>query len=146
MAVSSPARQIGSDTTTQGVRVLVRPVFLPHQTSTNEGKYVWAYHVRLVNESARAVQLVSRRWEIVDADGALRLVEGEGVVGRQPVLGPRAHFEYTSSCALDTSWGTMQGTYRFVDDAGKEFDVAIGRFYLVPGDEGAKHTQHPTGI
>ncbi len=80
------------------------------------------------------MQLVSRRWIITDADGHEEIVEGEGVVGEQPLLAPGEGFQYTSFCPLTTPAGSMQGSYRMIDAKGREFDAEVAVFSLnVPG-------------
>ncbi len=123
-------RSLGSVTLTDGVRVAVAPSYLADQSVPESGLYVFGYRIRITNESQRSVRLLSRRWMIVDADGDRKEVEGDGVVGQQPELGPGGTFVYSSFCPLPTSWGTMEGTYCFVDADGKPFDVRIGRFIL----------------
>lgn len=122
----------GSDAITRGIRVRVSPFFLPDHSDPRGKKWVFAYRVRVTNEGERRARLLTRRWLITDAEGVVREVEGEGVVGQQPDLSPGQSFEYSSFCPLQTPWGTMEGSYQFYDEAGDAFDVAIGRFYLVP--------------
>ncbi|MBX3386628.1 MAG: Co2+/Mg2+ efflux protein ApaG [Phycisphaeraceae bacterium] len=131
----SPAAAPSSERTTHGVRVSVWPSYLPDQSDPADHKFVFAYRIRITNESAVTVRLESREWTIIDADGDRKVVRGEGVVGQRPLLGPGQSFEYSSLCPLETSWGTMEGHYRFraVDPASpaEEFDAQIGRFLLV---------------
>ena len=77
-----------------------------------------------------AVQLLTRRWEIRDARNTLHLVEGDGVVGEQPVIRPGGSYDYVSGCPLDTSSGSMVGTFQMIGEDGSRFDVAIPRFDL----------------
>lgn len=128
-ATSKPSR--GSETLTYGVRVRVAPNFVPEQGECERRSYVFTYRVRITNESPRTVQLVSRRWEIVNASGSSHVVQGEGVVGQQPVLEPGQSFEYSSYCPLDTPWGTMEGCFTMTREDGQAFDIPVGRFYLV---------------
>jgi ApaG protein len=125
----------GSDVTTQGFRVQVRPAYLPEQSGEGEAwkgrRYVFSYTIRVTNQSNRGAKLLSRQWIIVDADGERHEVRGEGVVGRQPDIAPGQEFEYSSYCPLQTPWGTMEGSYSMRGDGGEEFQIAIGRFYLV---------------
>lgn len=120
-----------SEAVTNWIRVRIEPRFLPSQSSTGEGQWVFAYRVTITNEGNRPARLLSRRWRIIDGAGKERTVEGEGVVGRQPNLAPGESFTYESFCPLDTAWGTMEGSYRFTGEDGGEFDAAIARFYLV---------------
>ena len=127
---------MGSVTITRGVRVAVAPAFLPEQSDVAAGTYIFGYRIRISNESDRRIRLLSRRWLIVDAGGERKEVEGEGVVGEQPELGPGEAFTYASFCPLPTAWGTMEGSYTMRAEDGEEFEVEIGRFYLaVPADE-----------
>ena len=116
--------------TTRGVTVRVSVSYLPEQSEPTRGRWFWAYHIRLENAGDRTVQLLSRHWIITDGRGARHTVEGEGVVGEQPLIEPGASFDYVSGCPLATSSGAMQGSYRMVDDSGTTFDIAISRFAL----------------
>ncbi|MFM1821868.1 MAG: hypothetical protein RI967_134 [Planctomycetota bacterium] len=129
-ASGTTAPRHGSDTVTEGIRVTVRPSFMPTQSSTTDGRFLFSYAVTMRNEGAARVRLASRRWRIVDADGDERIAEGPGVVGQHPELGPGDSFEYSSFCPLGTPWGTMEGTLVFERD-GRPLEVAVGRFYLV---------------
>ncbi len=116
--------------TTRDVTVRVSVSFLPEQSEPAKGRWFWAYHIRIENEGKRAVQLISREWSIVDGRGGQHEVQGEGVVGEQPVLKPGQSFEYTSGCPLRTPSGFMVGTYGMVSAAGERFDIEIPAFSL----------------
>ena len=77
------------------------------------------------------MRLLSRQWIIINAEGDRQDVEGPGVVGYLPEMAPGESFEYTSSCPIDTNWGTMEGSYTFMEEDGNKIKAAIGRFYLV---------------
>ena len=117
--------------TTRGVTVRVSVSYLPEQSEPRRGRWFWAYHVRLENEGASTVQLLTRHWVITDGRGARHTVEGEGVVGEQPLIEPGGSFDYVSGCPLATPTGAMQGSYRMVAEDGAVFDVEIPRFALV---------------
>ena len=117
--------------TTGDVTVRVAVSYLPEQSEPQRGRWFWAYHIRIENEGARAVQLLTRHWVITDGRGARHSVEGEGVVGEQPVIAPGASYDYVSGCPLATPNGAMQGSYRMVDERGMTLDVAIPRFSLL---------------
>ena len=120
-----------SDAVTRGIRVEVRARFLPERSDVDEGTWVFAYDVRITNDSARVVQLVSRRWVITDASGNQEVVEGPGVVGEQPILGPGESHAYTSFCPLGTPFGSMEGSYRMVPrDGADPFDAVVAPFSL----------------
>ena len=119
-----------SDTTTRGVRVVVRSAFVPERSAPDQNHYFFAYRVRISNEGDETVRLVSREWIITDADGKVEQVNGPGVVGEQPTLEPGEHFEYTSFCPLPTAIGSMHGSYQMVTPAGERFDAKIAPFSL----------------
>ena len=124
------APQHGSDTVTDGVRVIVRPAFVPSQSCAERRQYLFSYSVTIRNEGSARVRLATRRWRIVDAEGEERIAEGAGVVGQHPELGSGDSFEYSSFCPMTTTWGTMEGHFVFERD-GQPCEVAVGRFYLV---------------
>lgn len=120
----------GSEAVTDGVRITVRPTFMDRQSSAEDRRFLFAYSVTIRNESGVRVRLATRFWRIIDSDGDERIVEGPGVIGQHPELGPGDSFEYSSFCPMVTPWGTMEGHFTF-ERAGARFDAAIGRFYLV---------------
>ena len=117
--------------TTEGVTVRVSVSYLAEQSEPGRGRWFWAYHIRIENEGARAVQLLTRRWIITDGRGARHTVEGEGVVGEQPLIEPGASYDYVSGCPLATPTGAMQGSFRMANADGATFDAAIPRFDLL---------------
>lgn len=98
---------------TDGIVVRVAVNFLPEQSRIEAGKWFWVYHVRIENTSTRTVRLVSRHWRITDGRGVVSFVNGEGVVGEQPVLRPGQSHDYVSGCPLTTPNGSMEGHYTF---------------------------------
>ncbi|RDE05770.1 Co2+/Mg2+ efflux protein ApaG [Sphingomonas aracearum] len=116
---------------TRGISVRVAVSYLPEQSEPGRGRWFWAYHVRIENDGAQAVQLLTRHWIVTDGRGARHPVEGEGVVGEQPLIAPGASFDYVSGCPLATPTGSMQGSYHVVAESGELFDVAIPKFALI---------------
>jgi ApaG protein len=117
--------------TTRDISVRVAVSYLSEQSDPSSKRWFWSYHVRIENGSDRAVQLLSRSWVIVDAEGLVHEVHGEGVVGEMPLIAPGGSYDYVSGCPLDTPSGAMSGSYHMVDEDGTAFDVAIPRFLLV---------------
>ena len=117
--------------TTAGITVRVAVSYLPEQSEPGKGRWFWAYHIRVENDGPRSVQLVSREWTIADGRGSQHVVQGEGVVGEQPVIEPGGSFDYVSGCPLTTPTGYMEGRYQMVGADGARFAVAIPRFPLV---------------
>jgi ApaG protein len=115
---------------TAGITVRVAVNFLPEQSRIEAGKWFWVYHIRLENGSDQAVQLLTRHWRITDGRGMVNLVEGEGVVGEQPLLQPGQSHDYVSGCPLSTPHGSMEGHYTFLREDGETVDAAIPFFPL----------------
>lgn len=120
-----------ADAETRGIVVRVSVSYLPEQSEPQRGRWFWAYHIRIENAGPVTVQLLTRRWIITDGRGARHSVEGEGVVGEQPMIEPGGSFDYVSGCPLSTPTGHMQGSYHMVAEDGAAFDVAIPKFALV---------------
>ena len=112
------------------VIVNVEPTYLEDHSDPSENTYLWAYKVKITNNSQTSIKLISRHWKIFDSNGSHREVKGQGVVGEQPVLEPGDEFEYTSGTPLKTNSGIMSGSYQMQDFQGKIFDVNIPPFSL----------------
>ncbi|MGV3541094.1 MAG: Co2+/Mg2+ efflux protein ApaG [Rufibacter sp.] len=118
--------------TTQGVTVHVTTNYLPDYSSPAQQHFVFAYKITIENNSEFTVKLLRRHWHIYDSNNEVREVEGEGVVGQQPVLEPGESHQYVSGCNLKTSIGKMAGTFlmeRLVD--GRQLNVTIPEFTLI---------------
>src|SRR5689334_15842375 len=117
---------------TQGVKVSVETEYQPSYSSPSQYHYVFTYRITIENQSDFTIQLMRRQWFIHDAGFQPREVEGEGVVGQQPVLEPGQSHQYVSGCNLKSGIGKMVGTYlmeRIVD--GTTFRVNIPEFIMV---------------
>lgn len=115
---------------TDGIRVTVRPRFVEARSRPEVHEYVFQYRVRIENAGAGTLRLVRRRWHIHDATGEDQHVEGDGVVGRQPILHPGTVHEYKSYCVLRAPTGWMEGEYVLADKSGTERTAQIPRFDL----------------
>jgi ApaG protein len=104
--------------------------FLDDQSRPGEDRYVFAYTINIRNTGDVPARLLDRHWIITDANGRVEEVRGDGVVGEQPLLQPGEHFEYTSGAVLETSVGTMQGSYGMLADDGTRFEAPIPAFTL----------------
>lgn len=126
--------------TTGGITVSVETAYIEKDSDPDNQYFVWAYRIKIENNSANTVQLMSRHWKITDALGRQQEVKGAGVMGEQPVLAPGASFSYSSGTPLQTPSGFMRGTYAMRADNGREFDIEIPAFSLdCPHDEAQLH-------
>ena len=110
--------------------VEVVPEYLPDQSAPDEDQYVFAYTITITNTGDVTAQLISRTWNVNDANGHTEKVKGLGVVGQQPLLKPGQAFEYTSGTRLRTPTGTMHGSFFCVAEDGEKFDADIPMFVL----------------
>jgi len=118
---------------TQNIGISVETFFQAEQSKPELDFFVYSYRITIKNEGDYTVQLLSRYWEIFDVIMEKRVVEGEGVVGEQPVLSPGESYQYTSFCQLKTDAGSMKGYYTFqreLDDV--TFNAKIPEFILWP--------------
>lgn len=115
---------------TEGIRVTAQPFFLPDHSDPQEPRYVFAYQMRIENVGTEPAQLRWRHWYIHDEGAGDSEVEGEGVIGEQPVIPPGAVHEYQSFCVLKGPEGHMEGYYEFERPAGTTFRATIPRFTL----------------
>lgn len=123
-------KEFSSEQVTDGVRIRATPGYLPDQSDPGEPRYVFGYHIDVSNETSTGIQILSRRWRIIEGDGDSHEVVGDGVVGLQPHIAPGESFHYGSFCPLRTEWGTMEGEYLARWDDGRRVELKIARFYL----------------
>jgi len=119
-----------ADSRKYDIAVVAKATFVEDQSDPSQNKYMFAYTVNVTNTGSMPAQLISRHWIITDANAKVLEVKGLGVVGQQPLLKPGETFEYTSGTHLETSVGTMRGTYQMVAEDGQHFDAAIPSFTL----------------
>ncbi|EKB50685.1 Co2+/Mg2+ efflux protein ApaG [Cecembia lonarensis] len=117
---------------TEGIKVSVETTYQAEFSSPHQQHFVFTYKVKIENNSSHTIQLLRRRWEIFDAGDQPKFVEGEGVVGQQPILEPGNFHEYVSGCNLRSGLGKMKGAYimeKLFD--GKLIEVQIPEFQLI---------------
>ncbi len=117
---------------TKGVKVTVETEYQPEYSSPSQYHYVFTYRVTIENGSAHTIQLLRRMWHIHDINTSARTVEGEGVVGQQPIMEPGEQHQYVSGCNLKSGIGKMHGSYemeRVID--GAKFQVSIPEFLMI---------------
>jgi ApaG protein len=112
------------------IKCQVLTKYIDSQSNPEQKRYVFAYVISIKNLSTQPVQLISRRWLITDANGKQISVEGEGVVGEQPIIPANDEYTYTSGTAIETPMGTMQGHYVMLDEQQQEFTTQVDPFTL----------------
>ena len=112
------------------IQVDVETRYIEEQSKPEQNYYVFAYTITIQNKGQQAAQLLTRHWVITDSNQKVQEVRGDGVVGEQPHLKPGEQFVYTSGTMLETSVGTMKGSYQMLADDGSRFDAPIDEFVL----------------
>lgn len=117
---------------TKGIQVSVETNYQPDFSNPQQHHYVFTYKVRIENKSNHTVQLLRRHWEIFDAAETRKIVEGDGVVGQQPILEPGETHTYVSGCNLKSGMGKMLGSFTLEKlRDGQLWEVVIPEFQLI---------------
>jgi ApaG protein len=112
------------------ISVSVRPIYAEDKSNVLTQKYVFIYTVTIENHGTETVQLLRRSWLIKDSIGDIYEVNGEGVIGKQPIIKPNESFTYQSYCVLKSTSGSMEGMYEMETDNGVSLKISIPRFFL----------------
>jgi ApaG protein len=116
------------------IHVEVETAYVEEQSNPGDKRFVFSYTITIRNDGQVPARLLTRHWIITDANGNVKEMRGEGVVGEQPYLKPGQGFRYSSGTVIETPVGTMQGSYQMVADNGQQFDAPIAPFRLaMPG-------------
>jgi len=115
----------------RGVKVSVETYYQPEYSNPLNSEYMFAYKITIENNNDFPIKLISRHWYIYDSNGSMREVQGDGVVGIQPVISPGASYQYISGCNLRSEMGKMNGSYMIENVNNKKtFDVIIPSFEM----------------
>jgi ApaG protein len=125
------------------IHIDVLPQYVGEQSDPLRKVFTFAYTITVTNTGTIPAQLISRHWIIQNELGLTDEVKGLGVIGKQPLLSPGESFQYSSSCSMHTSSGTMHGSFFFVAADGHRFDVPVSTFVLdTTGTGAAGRTLH----
>ncbi len=119
-----------SDPRMNDIKVDVETRYIEEQSNPEQNYYVFAYTITIRNKGRQRAKLLTRHWIITDSNQKVQEVRGDGVVGEQPELRPGEQFVYTSGTMLETSVGTMRGSYEMLAEDGSRFDAPIEEFVL----------------
>ncbi len=115
-----------------GIEISVETFYQSDYSNPQQLEFMFAYRIHIENHNSFPVKLVSRHWYIFDSNGNRREVEGEGVVGVQPVLNPGENYQYVSGCNLNSEMGKMHGLYQMENQLNNEtFNVHIPAFEMI---------------
>lgn len=116
--------------TTQDIQVEVFPSYVTERSDPEHNQYFYAYKIIITNHGTFGCKVIHRHWKIKDGNGKVYEVQGSGVVGVQPMLGPGESYEYTSFCPLHSPYGNMRGKYQMVDEFGNRFWIDVPVFFF----------------
>ena len=117
---------------TEGITISVETFYQPDYSNPMAGEFMFAYRITIENNNNYPIKLLRRHWHIIDSNGTRREVEGEGVVGVQPLLAPGENYQYVSGSNLRTEMGKMYGSYNMENLNTKGiFEVNIPVFEMI---------------
>jgi len=110
--------------------ISVRPEYLEAESNPDATQFIFAYHIKIRNIGTKSAKLLRRHWMITNANNKVEEVQGDGVIGEQPLILPGGEYAYSSFCILDTPLGCMHGSYHMQGEDGQEFMTDIPMFTL----------------
>ena len=116
------------------IKIDIKSQFVPELSNNEDSLFYFSYKVSISNLGLNKVQLLSRHWNIKDALGRKKIINGEGVIGKKPIIDPGKSYEYKSYCPLKTEYGAMNGFYTMKDEEGNLFKSIIPDFGLIAPD------------
>ena len=116
---------------TRGIRISVETDYEGSFLKDKVFHYAFNYRIEIENQSKSSIQLLTRHWKIKEALNKTQYVNGNGVVGKKPVINPGEIHKYKSGCLLSSAVGAMKGAYIMIDfSSTKKFNVEIPPFKL----------------
>jgi len=116
----------------EGIEISIETFFQKDYSNPLQNEFMFAYRITIENHNSYPVKLLRRFWEIFDSNSEHREVEGEGVVGVQPLIMPGKQYQYVSGCHLKSEMGKMQGFYTMENVETKELiQVNIPAFKMI---------------
>jgi ApaG protein len=112
------------------IKINVESKFEESQSDSSAKRFVFSYLITITNTADYNVQLLSRRWVVTDGNQKQQEIEGEGVIGEQPIIEPNSSYQYSSGTVLETNVGSMFGHYNMVTADGEAFKAEINAFTL----------------
>jgi ApaG protein len=116
---------------TRGIKISVLTSFEGTYFKNYKIHFAFSYEITIENHSKDSVQLTSRHWEIYDSLNDIEFVDGEGVIGKKPVLKPGEQHIYSSGCLLSSPYGAMKGHFDMINfTSTKSFKVIVPTFRM----------------
>ncbi|KPM30308.1 ApaG domain protein [Croceitalea dokdonensis DOKDO 023] len=100
---------------TKGIKVSVQTSFEGTFFKNYKMHYAFGYTISIENQSKDVVQLTTRHWDVFDSLKEMEAIDGEGVIGKKPVIRPGKSHTYSSGCLLASPIGAMKGYYHIMN-------------------------------
>ena len=113
------------------IKIKSQSAFLSGQSDIKRSIYFFSYKINIINLSNESIKLLTRHWDIKDANGKINVIEGDGVIGEYPIIKSNDSYNYKSFCPLKTEFGSMRGFYTFSNDNGDIIKSIIPEFSLI---------------
>tara|TARA_Y100000588_G_C13887935_1_gene767391 strand:- start:246 stop:623 length:378 start_codon:yes stop_codon:yes gene_type:complete len=113
------------------IHIKSKSAFVPERSDLEKSIYFFIYKIEINNLTNDPIKLLTRHWDIKDANGNINMVDGDGVVGETPTIDSNEKFTYTSFCPLKTNFGSMKGYYTFSKKDGEVIKTMIPEFSLI---------------
>ena len=104
-------------------------IFMPSLEAPHDKPHPFVYFLSIHNGSAERVTIRGRKWVVREDGGEVTVVEGDGVVGQMPNLGPGEDFSY-NSYHVTAGNGTAEGAFFGQTEAGDWVFTRIPPFRL----------------
>ncbi|HLN94220.1 MAG TPA: Co2+/Mg2+ efflux protein ApaG [Flavobacterium sp.] len=116
---------------TRGIKISVKTSFEGTYFKNYKIHFAFSYEITIENHGKDSVQLITRHWEIFDSLSETEIVDGEGVIGKKPVLKPGETHTYSSGCLLSSPFGAMRGYFNMINfTSTRNFKVIVPTFKL----------------
>jgi len=116
---------------TKGIKISVETKFEGSFLKDQILHHAFMYFITIENQSKDVVQLLSRHWKILESVSHPQYINGNGVVGKKPVIKPGESHTYQSGSLITSPLGSMTGTYIMINfSTAKKFNVDVPSFKL----------------
>tara|TARA_B100000989_G_scaffold297864_1_gene285028 strand:+ start:3215 stop:3601 length:387 start_codon:yes stop_codon:yes gene_type:complete len=116
---------------TRGIKITVESKFEGSFLKEQILHHAFMYHITIENQSKDVVQLLSRHWKILESMNSPQYLNGNGVLGKKPVLKPGGRHTYQSGSLITSPLGSMTGTYIMINfSTARKFNVDVPSFKL----------------
>jgi ApaG protein len=117
----------------EGLKVTVDDVvYMPSLDAPADKPHPFVYFISISNDSKEQVTIEGRKWVVKEGEEQV-VVEGDGVVGQTPVLGPGQQFSY-NSYHVTAADALVEGAFFGRTPEGEWVFVRIPRFELCVPD------------